>query len=161
MRKLGVHIRTRLTVEDFWQQFFDNEIHVVILFSHWGEDDRGEDAVEFAPGFVPVDAIVSGIPRDQARIIDLCVCHPDTLVYEILNRRPDYTVGCKRKDGEERVEFGPPDSAEKGLTPDFWFYFYATLFHYLKGGRFSYVEAHKRLISRALSMARAAGGVIR
>ncbi len=169
MRRLGVQVRTRLTIDQLWQQFFDGDTHAIVLFSHWGKNEHGEDAVEFSPGFVPVTRIVNGIPDEVTKIIDLCVCHPDGLVAEILARRPRITVRFNPGKSSALCQ-AESQATSQGLTPDFWLYFYSTLFRYIRSGRFTYVEAHKNLILRALGMVRArpagapdpaAGGICR
>ncbi len=143
MERLGVRVLRRLTLSDFGAQFEDRGIHAVVLFSHWGRAGDAGDAVEFHDGFAPTRKIVDRVPRQTDKVIDLCVCHPDSLGRELEATRPRSTV---------RLNPGG-DGDRGGLTPDLWLGFYAQLFRHLHGSSTGYVEAHKRLILAALEKA--------
>lgn len=119
LRKWGVVVVRDATIGDFARllvQSFD----VVILFSHWDED-----AIEFREGSAGTKALLAAIPLTFAGILDLCVCHPMSLVRELRSHRP----GCI-------VKYLPSEA-----TPHYWLYFYRTLFSQLQNRNLTYLAA--------------------
>lgn len=119
LRKWGVAVVHDATIGDFARLLVES-YDVVILFSHW----QG-DAIEFRDGLAGTSALLAAIPPTFAGILDLCVCHPMSLVKELRNHRP----GCI-------VKYLPSEAA-----PHYWLYFYRTLFSQLQNRNLSYLAA--------------------
>jgi hypothetical protein len=117
--KLGVTTIHDATLADF-ARVVDQSFDVIILFSHWHAD-----AVEFRSGFESVRSLLSAIPSAFAGVLDLCVCHPMTLVSALHRHRP----GCI-------VKYLPTEAA-----PHYWMYFYRTLFSQLQSRDLTYLTA--------------------
>lgn len=126
----GLRVVHNMSLADFGAFFSDSKNKVIILFSHWHEDQ-----VEFADGLVEIEAIVDKIPLNYEGIIDLCVCHPTQLSLAIREKRP-YCL----------VRYIPREA-----TPAFWLYFYVVLFRYLEQKDISYLQALEDVIKQFLS----------
>lgn len=119
LRKWGVMVVHDATLSDF-ARLFAEPFDVVILFSHWCGD-----AVEFREGPASTSAVLGAIPLTFSGILDLCVCHPDSLVREVRSRRPCCIVKYIKVEA----------------APYYWLYFYRTLFSQLQSRDLSYVAA--------------------
>jgi hypothetical protein len=104
----------------------------VVLFSHWYED-----AVEFSDAFEPISAIVTAISPAYSGILDLCVCHPVSLVKELRIHRPDCLV-----------KYLPTEAA-----PHYWLYFYRILFSRLQSQDLTYLAAIEEVVCANLDWA--------
>ena len=122
---LGARIVPDLTLSEFGDVFARPEVHAVILFSHW----QG-DAIEFKDGFADINSIIEHVPIEYAGILDLCVCHPNSLISELRQTRPHCIIKWIDLD----------------VTPIFWLYFYRALFQYLNRGKKSYLQGFEDLI---------------
>lgn len=123
--EIGVTVVRDVTASSFAELF---ERHrVVVLFSHWNDEDPDFPlgAVELNEGPVAIDTIVNAVPQDFDGFLDLCVCHPKHLAVALGEARPRCRV--KRLDNIAQ--------------PDFWLYFYGTLFHRLYESPTSYSKA--------------------
>jgi len=118
LRRLGVKIIPDLTLAQFKRCFAEASVHAVILFSHWNDE-----AIEFHDGYAAVPEIVESVPYEYTGVVDLCVCHPESLIPELRRRRPNCCIHHIRATA----------------TPLFWLNFYAAVFHYLR-------RAHKRYL---------------
>jgi hypothetical protein len=105
---------------------------VVVLFSHWRED-----AVEFGSGLERTSAILTAIPPTYSCILDLCVCHPVSLVNELRIHRPDCLV-----------KYLPAE-----VSPHYWLYFYRILFSQLQSRDLNYLTAIEQVASAILDWA--------
>ena len=121
---IGVRVFRDCRFEQLRQCLGDPSIKVVVVFSHW---DDGH--VEFTDGFVGSDAIVEAIPRERRKWIDLCVCHPVTLVERLERERPDCLVRFK----------------PEPTNPVRWLLWYDALFRLLATGTRSYTGAFEEL----------------
>lgn len=123
--EVGVTVARDVTSRDFADLF--NRHRVVVLFSHWIDEDPHFPlgAVELHEGPVDVDTIVDAIPQDYDGFLDLCVCHPKNLAGALGHARPR----CRVKRLDAKAE------------PDFWLYFYGTLFRRLHEKPTSYSRA--------------------
>jgi len=121
--KRGVTIMTDATLGDFAGLL--RRFDVVVLFSHWGGD-----SVEFSDGFQPVSAIVDAVPVSWSGLIDLCVCHPLSLVSELRRSRPRCLV----------------KSVRSAASPDIWLHFYRILFAQLSTRELTYLEGLEEVI---------------
>lgn len=119
LRKWGVVVIHNATFGDF-AKVFSGRFDVVILFSHWDDD-----AIEFRDGPAGTQALLAAIPLTFAGIVDLCVCHPMSLVRELRDHRPNCIV-----------KYLPTEAA-----PHYWLYFYRTLFNQLQNQNLSYLAA--------------------
>ena len=124
----GVHVVYDLTLKQFGKLLTRKEVSVFILVSHWREypeDENRWDEVEFADGLAPVAEVVEQVPRSFDGILDLCVCHPDSLKDRLRRERPQVVV----------------KSVPGKATPYFWLYFYLTLFKQMQEQKVSYFKA--------------------
>jgi len=119
LRKWGVTVVHEATLADF-ASVLAKPFDVVILFSHWRAD-----AVEFRGGLESTGALLGVIPPTFSGILDLCVCHPLSLVRELDIHRPKCIV-----------KHLPTEAA-----PHYWIYFYRTLFSHLRSRDMSYLVA--------------------
>jgi hypothetical protein len=131
--RMGVRIVQDITLEKFGELFFERKVHIVILFSHWSDD-----AVEFHDGFMDCDLVIERVPFEYGGIIDLCVCHPEKLVRQLREMRPNCFIKW----------------IDAKATPAIWLYFYAALFSYLKRGKKCYLEVLEELIIVQLEQSR-------
>lgn len=118
-RQLGVSVREEVTLAQFGE-LFSGEFDAIILFAHWRHG-----AVEFEDGFADVPSIVAKVPFHFDGLLDLCVCHPESLVTALKLERPNlWTKSLSR----ERT------------TPRVWLYFYLALFTYLRDDNITYLK---------------------
>jgi hypothetical protein len=125
LREIGVTVERDATVSSFAKLF---ERHrVVVLFSHWNDEDPDFPlgAVELDEGTVAIETLVDAVPQDFEGFLDLCVCHPRNLASALWEARPR----CRVK------------RLNNVAQPDFWLYFYGTLFHRLHQEPTSYPKA--------------------
>jgi hypothetical protein len=120
MTKLGVEVRTEVTLEQFGHLFGIEQFDVIILFAHWHSK-----AVEFHSGLVDIPSIVENVPINFDGIIDLCVCHPEALAIALRVSRPN----CLVKYVNEKAD------------PAFWLYFYLALFTHMNQHDLGYLTA--------------------
>jgi len=92
---------------------------VVVLFSHFDDDH-----VEFQDGFFCSQQVLEAVPAAFEGILDLCVCHPFSLVKKLDAERP-----CLVKWTEKRA------------APAYWLMIYEALFTALCTHRLTYLEA--------------------
>jgi hypothetical protein len=131
LRNFGVTILHEATLADFaaaLTQHFD----VVLLFSHWHDD-----AVEFSEGLEPIATIISSIPPTYSGILDLCVCHPLSLVKELRIQRPKCLV-----------KYLPTEA-----SPHYWLSFYQILFNQLQSRDLTYLLAIEEVACAILDWA--------
>jgi len=121
-RSWGVNIIRHLTLSDFEKLFINNR-DIIILFSHW----KNPDKVEFYDDIYGVSTIIQKIPLDFSGILDLCVCHPTTLVKRIVQERPN----CLTK------------YIDIEAMPSHWLFFYGALFKLLFDHSITYLEGLK------------------
>jgi hypothetical protein len=129
---LGVTILHEASLGEF-AHALTQPYDVVVLFSHWHDN-----AVEFSNGLEPTGAILSVISPTYTGILDLCVCHPKSLVRELRSHRPDCLVKYLRT---------------KAL-PHYWLHFYRVLFSQLQAHDLTYLaaleEVARAFLDRAL-----------
>lgn len=89
-RKTGAKVLVDTTLEEFSGVLRTHR--AIILFSHWNCE-----AVEFTDGMKPVREMMSAVPRDFSGILDLCVCHPLSLVRMLHAKRPACLVKFTHK----------------------------------------------------------------
>ncbi|MGH8548825.1 MAG: hypothetical protein ACRERU_09545 [Methylococcales bacterium] len=122
----GVQVVYDLTLADFGRLLRQPDLSVFILVAHWLEyTGNKESQVEFSDGLTSVSKVVEKVPEDYHGILDLCVCHPMSLVDE-LDRNRSNTV----------KKFIP-----KKATAYFWLYFYVALFKQMHDKNVSYLRA--------------------
>lgn len=121
IRARGATVATNLSLGDFSVRLNNSQRSVFILVSHWLSD-----RIEFADGLAPIDRVIDAIPSAFTGILDLCVCHPDSLVKRIRRERPNIGLICWT-------------SAEAMLV--LWLHFYLALFAELAAGQKTYLEA--------------------
>jgi len=114
-----VYVEPLLNVESF-SALLDGSFDVVTLFSHWS----GE-SVEFSTGLVESNAIVNAVPPAFSGFIDLCICHPLSLVDQLNSKRQN----CHIK------------SEPISVPPIEWLYIYRLLFSELAKGTTPYLDA--------------------
>ncbi len=92
LRDIGVTVAHNVTSEEFSKLF--KKYRVIILFSHWKNEDKDFPlgAVELDEGLVDIDTIVDAVPQDYDGFLDLCVCHPENLPSALLTERPKCSV---------------------------------------------------------------------
>jgi hypothetical protein len=117
---LGVTVATDVSLVNFGTLLKRSDIDVIILFSHWGEDQ-----VEFADSLHAISEVMEQIPQTFSGFLDLCVCHPEKLAIEM------------RKNRQEALTRYIPVRA----TPYIWLYFYLTVLKLLEGKNMTYMEA--------------------
>lgn len=130
LEALGLTIVRGLTLQDCGKLLRCTQYSVIILFSHWRDD-----AIEFADGLAPAQAVIREVPDSFQGIIDLCVCHPDSLAIELGERWPHSVV--KFTDVE--------------TTPVFWLYIYLAVMNILSKENTTYLDALERVINAFLA----------
>jgi hypothetical protein len=137
LRRLGVTILNEASLGEFagaLTQTFD----VVLLFSHWHDD-----AVEFSGGLESTRAIISAMSPTYSGILDLCVCHPASLVKELrIHRRK-----CL-------VKYLPTEA-----SPHYWLSFYQILFNQLQSRDLTYLLAIEEVACAILDWALPKAGI--
>jgi hypothetical protein len=131
LRKLGVTILHEASLGDFADALTQN-FDVVLLFSHWYDD-----AVEFSEGLETIATIISSIPPTYSGILDLCVCHPLSLVKELRIHRPKCLVKYLSTEA----------------SPHYWLSFYQILFNQLQSRDLTYLLAIEELACAILDWA--------
>lgn len=96
---------------------------VTILLTHFVGD-----SVELFDALLGCEEFANMVPADHLGIIDLCMCHPMTLVSSVKQAAPGASI-C---------------FASAALTPAYWFNFYAHLFRLLKSEDVNYIDAMER-----------------
>jgi hypothetical protein len=129
LKQLGVNVVEQLTLQHFGELFRDAKLDVVVLFSHWHDD-----AVEFHDGLALAPAIIEQIPVDFSGVLDLCVCHPESLTIALRRDRPRCLIRY----------------TNKPATPYIWLYFYMELFNYLRQHDSTYLQALEEVIMRVI-----------
>lgn len=129
--KWGVSVVYEATLADF-AHIFSQPFDAVILFSHWQDD-----AIEFNGGLETIGTVLAVIPLEFAGVLDLCVCHPVSLVSELHVHRPNCIV-----------KYLPTKAA-----PHYWIYFYRTLFSHLQTQNLSYLTAVEEVACEFLDAA--------
>jgi hypothetical protein len=124
MERMGTAVVRDVPLQGFGELLRRARHPVVILFSHW----RGE-AVEFADGLAPVPAVIREVPDPFRGIIDLCVCHPDSLALQLGDRWPHSVV---KFTGVE-------------TTPALWLYIYFLVMRILSREDTTYLDAVERV----------------
>jgi hypothetical protein len=130
LEQLGAVVVRDVSLKKFGELLREAQQTVVILFSHW----RSE-AVEFADGLAPVPAVVREVPNSFRGIVDLCVCHPDSLAVHLSDRWPHSVVkfsGVK-------------------TTPALWLYIYFAVMRILNEEDATYMDAVERVIREFLA----------
>jgi hypothetical protein len=125
LEQLGAVVVRDVSLKKFGELLRQAQHSVVILFSHW----RSE-AVEFADGLAPVSAVIREMPNSFQGIIDLCVCHPDSLAVQLSDGWPHSVVkfsGVK-------------------TTPALWLYIYFAVMRILNEEDTTYMDAVERVI---------------
>jgi hypothetical protein len=122
-----------VSLKDFGKLLYEGQHSVVILFSHW----RGE-AVEFADGLAQAPAVICEVPNSFRGILDLCVCHPDSLAIQLGEKWPDSVV---KFTGVE-------------TTPALWLYIYLFVMKILNEENTTYLDALERVINVFLAKGR-------
>lgn len=122
---LGVTICHKLTRGMLLNFLNDRGCRVFILFTHFNEN-----AVELFDGLTGIDDFVDLVPCQFDGILDLCVCHPASLVKRLTNKRPS----CLK-----RYSLGK-------ATPVIWIYFYETLFLSLAGSDMNYGQVLRQTV---------------
>lgn len=90
--KLGIRVIRELTISQ-WQDIFISKSAVVLLIAHWKDNiSENSASIEFSDGFVTIEKMVEYIPANREMIIDLCVCHPLSLVEHIKSERQKVIV---------------------------------------------------------------------
>jgi len=123
LEQLGAEVVRDVPLKGFGELLRREQHSVVILFSHW----HGE-AVEFADGLAPVSAIIREVPNSFRGIIDLCVCHPDSLALQLGDKWPHSVV-----------KFTSVET-----TPAFWLYIYLFVMRILNHEDTTYLNAVER-----------------
>jgi hypothetical protein len=116
---LGVHIVENASIEDF-RTAWHREAAATVLFAHWGED-----GVEFREGKVASLDVANAIPSTAVATFDLCVCHPQELVFMLEATHP----------------FLIKKAIWKLADPKYWCMFYTALFKHLASHERSYPDA--------------------
>lgn len=129
--KAGLSIMHNLTLKKFRQLF--NKYEVIILFSHWKEDN-----IEFEEGLIPITNVVDAIPGDFEGVLDLSVCHPAKLGQLIREQKEN----CFAKYTNTKVD-----------PPVLWFNLYSVLFQYLNNEDKYYLDALEDVIDEFLKPA--------
>lgn len=114
----------RLTLSDFGRML-GGQFAVVVLFSHFDSDH-----IEFHDGFVDSDEVLEAVPVAFEGILDLCVCHPASLV-----RRLDSEWSCLVK------------WTDRPTAPAYWLMIYETLFTVLHTRKLSYLDALEEIMN--------------
>lgn len=130
LETLGTSVERDLTLRGFGALLRRAQHPVIILFSHWRSD-----AVEFADGIAPLPAIIREVPDSFRGIIDLCVCHPDSLATRLRDGWPHSVVkftGVK-------------------TTPALWLYIYLVIMKILNEEDTTYLDAVERAIRAFLA----------
>lgn len=130
LEQLGAVIVRDVSLKKFGELLRQPQQPVVILFSHW----RSE-AVEFADGLAPIPAVIREVPNSFRGIVDLCVCHPDSLAVHLGGRWPHSVVkfsGVK-------------------TTPALWLYIYFGVMRTLNEEDTTYMDAVERVIREFLA----------
>ena len=115
--RLGVTLRADVTLDEFGELFRDDRYSVITLFSHWDDDQ-----VEFCGGFAEIPAIVERVPADFDGVVDLCVCHPESLVERLISRSRKYQVRY----------------SDRKTSPALWLHFYHLLYAILLSSEITY-----------------------
>ncbi len=121
----GVKITEKANLNHWKQAVCHSELKVVILFSHFSSD-----SVEFDDRMVKSTEIVNAVPQEFDGVLDLCVCHPVSLVEKIRVERPN----CLSK------------FIDHTATPIIWMHFYAVLFQLLRQEELTYMQALEKTI---------------
>jgi hypothetical protein len=129
MRSRGVAVETDITLAAFSQLVSDRRWKAVILFSHWHED-----AVEFSDGFHDYAEITRTLDPEVSCLLDLCICHPNALVSQLLIQRPSLNLRTTKVQS----------------SPQVWFAFYTAFFSVLSKGLYSYFEAFETVAAEFL-----------
>lgn len=119
IKALGARVVHDLTLEGFGE-LFRRRPGAIILFCHWQNE-----AIEFADGLKTVPDVIDKVPIDFSGLLDLCVCHPESLAVSLHNSRPN----CLTR------------FTNKAATPAYWLYFYWALFKVLKDSDTTYLDA--------------------
>jgi hypothetical protein len=128
--KLGVRLVRDLTLDGFESLCRDEDVQVVILFSHW--DETG---VELRDGFASIEAVIESVPSEGSGVLDFCVCHPSGLVPRLRDERPRYLIHFRSIEAK----------------PRFWLSFYPALFLSLHRFPRSYLDAFTDLQTALLN----------
>jgi hypothetical protein len=120
LRSIKCRVVRNFTFSEF-AGFFKSSYKVIILFAHW-QSDR----VEFYDGLYYIDEILSVIPPEASKIIDLNVCKCDKLAGRIATERKNILVKWLFKE----------------LTLPFpWLRFYTYLLYYIHQNPATYLDA--------------------
>lgn len=122
---LGVTICHKLTRGMLSTLLGARDCRVLILFTHFNTS-----AVEFFDGLTGIGDFVDLIPCQFDGILDLCVCHPESLVKRLTKERPR----CLKRYSPKRA------------TPVIWIYFYQALFLSLAGADINYGQALRQTV---------------
>lgn len=124
VKRFGVRLVRDLTLDHFGSLCRDEDVHVVILFSHWDES-----GVELYDGFASTDRIIERVPDQGSAVLDLCVCHPCELVSRLHAERNAYLIYFRNIEAK----------------PRFWLRFYPALFRSLHRRPNNYLKAFTEL----------------
>ncbi len=124
LNRTGVEILEGATTNSFSSLFLHYK--VVILFTHW----KGQ-TVEFTDGMKQIEEVVDAIPVDFSGIIDLCVCHPVSLVRQIRSNRPYCLIRFQHNKAR----------------PAYWLYFYRLIFDLLANNYTNYLDAFEAAVN--------------
>jgi hypothetical protein len=80
---LGVRVIEEASLADLRAATTDASVKVVIVFSHWEQT-----GVELADGLMNDAAVVKAVASEFDGLVDLCVCHPESLVLSLKAERP-------------------------------------------------------------------------
>jgi hypothetical protein len=117
--KVGITVIPNAALEHFAELFGTHR--AIVLFSHWNRE-----TVEFADGMRRVEDIVEQIPKEFTGVLDLCVCHPVTLVKTLRAERPECLVKFMHHTAR----------------PRYWLHLYKLVFEIIAlRGRSNYLDA--------------------
>lgn len=126
LARLGVSVRTELTLEQYGELFSAGQFGVVALVSHWRPR-----AIELHDGFADVESLVRQVPCDFGGVVDLCACGPEALTVALRRERPCCAVRYINKEAAPRL----------------WLYFYLALFVHLNDRELTYLKALEDVIA--------------
>ena len=121
---LGVTFELTSSLHDLCEAFRRPHLHVFLLLSHWHSSE-----IEWCGKFESTYDFIQVMPPDFNGVIDLCICHPNTLAEQLGILRPSCLV-----------RYTPTK-----VNPDRWLPYFKGIFRLLNTGKYSYITAHEAL----------------
>lgn len=126
LKARGVSVEVDVTLKSF-ARFFDR-FSVIVLFAHWSDD---EGWIEFDDGYASSDDVAAVVPRSFSGVVDLCVCHPQSLVRAIKAKAPNSIVKF----------------TQTTAIPNRWLHLYSVVFAILDEEEVDYATALQRAVA--------------